>query len=58
MKNAPILLLDEPTKELDEGLVKTVLSMIERESKKRLVIMVTHSKEDFDSLAASKIHIS
>ena len=57
VKNAPILLLDEPTNELDEGLVKTVLSMIERESKKRLVIMVTHSKEDFDSLVASEIHI-
>lgn len=58
LKNSPILLLDEPTKELDEGLSKTVLDMIKREAERRLVIMVTHSKEDFVSLEASEIHLN
>lgn len=57
LKNAPILLLDEPTKELDAGLVKIVLNIIKRESEKRLVIMVTHIKEDFNLLEATKIHL-
>ena len=44
LKDSPILILDEPTKELDEGTVNTMLSMIDEEAKKRLVIIVTHDK--------------
>ena len=50
LKNAPILLLDEPTKELDEALREKVISLIEEESKKRLVIMVTHNETEIASL--------
>ncbi len=50
LKNAPILLLDEPTKELDEALREKVISLIEEESKKRLVIMVTHNEAEIASL--------
>ena len=41
-KTAPILLLDEPTKELDSNTVTTVERIILEKSKKALVIMVTH----------------
>ena len=42
IKNAPVLLLDEPTKELDKETLTAVASLIELESKKRIVIVVTH----------------
>lgn len=57
LKNAPILLLDEPTKELDEDLRNTLYKMIVTESKKRLVIIVSHHKEDFNKIRAEKIFI-
>ena len=57
MKNSPILLLDEPTKELDESLRNTVYAMIAEESKKRLVILVTHHGEDIERLGATKIFL-
>lgn len=44
MKNAPILLLDEPLKELDPELCDTVLDIIRQEAKRRLVLMVSHSQ--------------
>ncbi len=40
--NADVLILDEPTKELDSELCNTVYEIIEEESKKRLVLLVTH----------------
>ena len=46
LRNAPILILDEPTKELDKDLCKVVNEMICQEAKKRLVIMVTHNEND------------
>lgn len=42
MKESPILLLDEPTKELDADAVSSVIQLIKSESKKRTVIVVTH----------------
>ena len=42
MRHAPILLLDEPTKELDSDTAKNMLEIINEEAKKRLVIIVTH----------------
>ena len=42
LKNAPVLILDEPTKELDTDTVKIMLDIIKEEAKKRLVITVTH----------------
>ena len=42
LKDAPILLLDEPTKELDSTLVDEMCKIIGEEAKKRTVILVTH----------------
>ena len=58
IKDAPILLLDEPTKELDEALRERVLSLIEREAKNRLVIMVTHNENEVSALNPVKIVLS
>ena len=46
MKKSPILILDEPTKELDQNAVNTMLDVIKEEAKHRLVIMVTHDDID------------
>ena len=42
LKNSPVLILDEPTKELDASTARTMLDIIRNEAKKRLVIIVTH----------------
>ena len=44
LKDSPILLLDEPTKELDTDTADSMLSIISEEAKKRLVIIVTHDE--------------
>ena len=57
LKKAPILLLDEPTKELDSALREEVYNVILDEAKRRLVIIVTHHAEDVERLGATKIFI-
>lgn len=57
LKNAPILLLDEPTKELDPVLCKYVCEMIKRIAKNKLVILVTHKEEDILTLNGELIHL-
>lgn len=57
MKKAPILLLDEPTKELDATLCDILYDIIEEESKERLVIVVSHSEKDVEALEAKVITI-
>lgn len=57
MKECPILLLDEPTKELDSENVELVLDAIQKEAQKRLVIVVTHRIEDIQRLCAKIIEI-
>ena len=42
--DAPVLLLDEPTKELDQQNRDILLSLIEKEATTRLVILVTHDE--------------
>lgn len=42
MKPSPILLLDEPTKELDTDTANSMLDIINYEAQTRLVIIVTH----------------
>lgn len=42
IKEAPILLLDEPTKELDAETVSLMIDLIKEEAEKRTVIVVTH----------------
>ena len=57
MKDAPILLLDEPTKELDRELCAIVRKKIKEISKSRLVLIVTHKSEDVDDFNATEIQI-
>ena len=45
LKNAPVLLLDEPTKELDREAASSVCRMINDKAKNALVILVTHETE-------------
>ena len=42
LMDSPILILDEPTKELDPESIDVMLNIIKDQSKKRLVITVTH----------------
>jgi len=58
LKDAPILLLDEPTKEVDAELAEIMRELIIAESKKRTVIVVTHKSEDIDALGGTVIRIS
>ena len=57
LRNAPILLLDEPTKELDEENANKALEIIKKEANSRLVILVTHNKRDLDFLMGEVIKI-
>jgi ABC-type multidrug transport system ATPase subunit len=57
LRKAPLLLLDEPTKELDEENSRKVLEIIKNEAAYRLVIVITHNKSDADFLNAQIINI-
>ena len=52
---APVLLLDEPTKELDSALKEQILKIIIKESEKRLVIFVTHDEDSLAIVNSEKI---
>lgn len=56
-KNSPILLLDEPSKELDEHNKERVMDIVKSESKHRLVIMVTHNLSDAIACGAEIIKL-
>lgn len=58
LKKSKILLLDEPTKELDASLRDTVLEIIAEEAKERLVIFVTHKPEEIEILGAKVIELN
>ena len=57
LSDYPILLLDEPTKELDEKNSSLVREIIKEISKSKLVIIVSHNEEDSSSLGATEIFI-
>lgn len=57
LRKAPILLLDEPTKELDGDNAKKVLERIKKEAEERLVLVVSHRLEDAELLDAEIIKI-
>ncbi len=42
LKKSPVLLLDEPTKELNSEIVDEMLDIIEKEAERRLVLLVSH----------------
>ena len=54
LKRSPIILLDEPTKELDYQATQAVEKLILQKSKEALVIMVTHNT-DLSILKEAKI---
>ncbi|MBQ8303106.1 MAG: ABC transporter ATP-binding protein [Clostridia bacterium] len=57
LKDAPILLLDEPTKELDPQNVDLVYRQILMYSKNKLVIIVSHNEDDAVKLNAEIIKL-
>lgn len=56
LKESPVLLLDEPTKELDSELKERLYEVIKKESENRLIILSSHDKFDFESLSAKVIY--
>ncbi|MBQ7333560.1 MAG: ABC transporter ATP-binding protein [Clostridia bacterium] len=57
LKKTPILLLDEPTKELDAELKTKLYKLIENESKSRLVIFVSHNESDIKALNPTTVEL-
>ena len=57
LKKAPLLLLDEPTKELDPALCERVCEIIKKIAEERLVILVTHKENDVTLLGGKQIHL-
>jgi ABC-type multidrug transport system ATPase subunit len=53
-----VLLLDEPTKELDKENITLLTDMIRIESNNRLVIIVTHNLEDIECLSPTILQFS
>ena len=58
LKKSKILLLDEPTKELDKENISLLIDIIRKESHDKLVIIVTHNLEDIECLSPSLLQIS
>ena len=58
LKNAPILILDEPTKELDSETVSVMLNVIAEQARERVVIVVTHDDVSKISEASKIIRLS
>ena len=57
LKQAPILLLDEPTSELDSENAELVRKIIKKQAKNRLIIIVTHNLEEISMLSATPISL-
>lgn len=58
LKDAKILLLDEPTKELDPENAERVRKIIKSQGKARLVILVSHAEADLRIPDSHIIHLS
>ena len=57
LKKAPLLLLDEPTKELDALLCERVCEVIKKIAEDKLVVLVTHKEEDALLLGGTQINL-
>ena len=57
LKQAPILLLDEPTSELDSENAELVRKIIKKQAENRLIIIVTHNLEEISMLSATPISL-
>ena len=58
LKKSPVLLLDEPTKEVDSSIAKIMHEIITEEAATRTVILVTHKNEDISALNGEIIFLS
>ena len=58
IKNSSILLLDEPTKELDGELCEIFYDEVRKIAEKKLVIIVSHNENDIKELNAKVIDLS
>ena len=58
LRNKPILLLDEPTKELNESVRNAMTQIISSESKKRTVILVSHNENEHVNLNATRVYLT
>ena len=56
-RRTPILCLDEPTKEIGRDNVERLNELLQKEAKERLVIIITHTPEDFSGLDYTKISL-
>lgn len=57
LKDSKIILVDEPTGNLDEENAKTVLDFLKKISKEKLVFMITHDKEYANNYSDGIINI-
>ena len=57
MKDSPILILDEPTKEVDSKIREEMKKIIVEAARDRLVLIVTHNEDDVSGLNASVIKL-
>ncbi len=58
LKDSKVVLLDEPTKELDDKLREKIYELISGESKSKLIIMVSHLSDDIRRLNATLISLN
>ncbi len=56
-RSTPVLLLDEPTKELDGETAELAVGAIAKEKEKRLVLVVTHKPEEIEKFADGIINL-
>ena len=56
-KKSPILCLDEPTKEIGKDNVERLKNILKSEANERLVLVITHTEEDFFGLEYKTVSI-
>ncbi len=56
-KDAPIIVADEPTGNLDKDTSKTIINLLKDISKNKLVIVVTHSYEQVKNVATRHVRL-
>lgn len=58
LSDAPVLLLDEPFKELDPALRAVVCELLHEQAEKRLVLFSAHAEEEARSIGAASVFLS
>ena len=57
-KKTNIILADEPTANLDEGNAKSIVDLLKKISKNKLVIVVTHNSKIFETVSTRNVVLS